>query len=458
MQLVLGPATIVTMDLVRSIIHDGAIVMDGDRIAWIGPFSILPAQYSEFERIDARGKVVFPGFVDLHNHSALSVLRGIADNIGIAAAYSPNVPQGVYLSEEESSLFSLLGVVLALQYGTTCLVDNYINSDLVARACQKIGIRAVISERLHDADLFRIPSGEYDFSLERGMRLLEKNIKLIETWQHANNNLIRCRIGPHAPDTCSGEFLKEIRKAHEQTNADLVIHLAQSRREVDQIQNREKCSPVVYLERMGLLGPKMIAGHCVFVNREDIEILHRTHTPISHQSVCNAKNAITAPIKAYRGLGMTVGLGSDNKASDMIEVMRTALIASRIREKDQNALKAGDVLEMATICGAQAAGWQDEIGSLEVGKKADIVLVDYRKVHMLPVMDEVANLVHCGMGSDVTDVWVNGKWLVRDGVLQGFDMEGLLREVQKAAEGLWLRMPGGGEICFTPEQSRHLFS
>lgn len=458
MQLVIGPATVVTMNSKRSVLLDGALVIEETKIVWIGPYADLPEQYAKFERLDSRGKVIFPGFVDSHNHSALSVLRGIADNIGIAAAYSPNVPQGVYLSEEDSMVFSQLGVVLALRYGTTCLVDNYKDSEMVARASQEMGIRAVLSERLHDADLFRIPAGEYLYSLNRGMELLEKNMQLIEKWNHANGDLIRCRIGPHAPDTCSGEFLTEIRKANEEVGVGLVIHLAQSRREIAQIQAREGCSPVAYLERMGLLGPDMVAGHCVFVNDEDIDILDRTKTPISSQSVCNAKNAIAAPIKAFRSRGMTVGLGSDNKSSDMIEVMRTALISARIREKDNKALRALDVLEMGTIDGARAIGWQDEIGSLEVGKKADIVLVDYRQVHMLPVVDEVANLVHCGLGTDVTDVWVNGKWLVRDGVVLGFDMDGLLRKVQATAEKLWLKMPGGGEIHFTPDQSRHLFS
>lgn len=457
MHLVIGPATVITMDTERLVLLDGALVVDGDQIAWIGPFENLPERYVCFEHLNSQGKAVFPGFVDSHNHSALSVLRGIADNIGIAAAYSPNVPQGVYLSEEDSFVFAQLGVVLALRYGTTCLVDNYKNSEMAARASQEIGIRAVLSERLHDADLFRIPAGEYNYSLKRGMELLEKNLRLIEKWHHANGDLIRCRIGPHGPDTCSGEFLTEIRKANEKAGVGMVIHLAQSQREVKQIQTREGCSSVAYLERLGLLGLDMVAGHCVFVTEDDIEILHRTKTPISSQSVCNAKNAIAAPVKAFRARGMTVGLGSDNKSSDMIEVMRTALISARMREKDNNALKAQDVLEMGTIDGARAIGWQDEIGSLEVGKKADLVLVDYRKVHMLPVVDEVANLVHCGLGTDVTDVWVNGKWLVRDGVVLGFDMDGLLRKVQATAEKLWLGMPGGGEIRFEAGQSRHLF-
>lgn len=458
MELVVQPTSLVTMDAEQRVLTDSSLVIKGNRIAWIGPSNELPAEYHTFEKLIAPGKVLFPGFVDAHSHASLSTLRGIADNIGVAAAYSPNVPQGVFLTPAESELFARLSLVMALRYGTTCMADNYTYSHQVAQICHELGIRAVVSERLHDVDLFKVPKGVFEFHLPHGMDLLQKNIDLYQSWHKADDDRIRVRIGPHAPDTCSDAFLRQIKKAADDLACGLVIHLAQAPGEVKQIQAREGCSSVEYVNRLGLLGPNMLAGHCVVVDEQDIQTLYKTGTPISHQSVCNAKNAKTAPIKAFQDLGMTISLGSDNKASDMVEVMRTALIASRIREHDQDSLKALDVLEMGTIGGARSLQWDDEIGSLDVGKKADLTLVDYRQLHMLPVVDEVANLVHCAMGSDVSDVWVDGQWLVKDGSVLGVDIESLLKEVQQVAEAMWLRLPNGGEIGFRADMHKKIFT
>lgn len=196
-------AVIVTMDAERRVLHQAALAVRGDQIVWIGPMDEIPDDYRSAIRISANDKVIFPGFINLHTHAALSILRGLADDKGLSPAYSPRVPQGVFLSPDEIYLFTQLGALEALRFGTTTIVDNYIYSDRTVVALDEIGLRAVVSERLHDADLFQIPNGVYEFDERLGEELLNRNIELVENWHGARNGRITCKIGTHAPDTCS---------------------------------------------------------------------------------------------------------------------------------------------------------------------------------------------------------------------------------------------------------------
>jgi len=430
-------ATIVTMDPQKRVLKEAALVLEEDRITWLGFTKDIPHQKANPTVIDATHKVIFPGFVNIHTHAALSVLRGIGDDRGIAPAYSPNVPQGVFLSPNDCYIFSLLGGLEALKFGTTCIVDNYIHEQQAAEAFQQLGMRAVVSERLHDADLFQIPEGKYEFDLRRGEDLLETGINLVHDWNGTPDGRITARLGPHAPDTCSAEYLRKIGRASQETGAGLVMHLAQSKREVSEIQKRSGRTPTAYLDELGLLSPQMIAGHCIYVDEADIALLAKSGTHVSHQSGSNAKNAMMAPIKAIRQQGINVGLGTDNMAGDMVEVMRLALTIARMQTEDYLAFQAMDVLEMATTGGALALNLQDNIGSLEVGKKADLVVVDFYKPHLVPLVDPVANFIHNGLGSDVDMVFVDGKLLIRDGKSTHVDEASVIQEAQQLSDELW---------------------
>lgn len=441
-------ATLVTMDAQRRVIPDSALVISGGRIAWLGLAHELPQEYSAVPTISLPGRVIFPGFVNLHTHAALVVLRGIGDDMGVAPAYSRQVPQGVFLSPEDVYCLALLGGLEALQFGTTCIVDNYIYEDQAARAFELLGMRAVVSERLHDADLFLVPEGRYEFDLHSGEALLDRNLALIERWQGAAGGRITVRLGPHAPDTCSTAYLKLIQQAAEQSGVGLVTHLAQSRREVEQIAVRCGLSPIAYLHSLGMLGPQMIAGHCIFIDDTDKALLAGSRTNISHQSGSNSKGGMMAPIRDLTDLGANVGIGTDNMAGDMIEAMRLALVTARMRCDDHLALRAADVLEMATKGGAHALGWETEIGSLEAGKAADLVVTDFRKAHLYPLVDPVANLIHNGLGSDVEQVYVDGELTVDQGRSTRVDTSEVLLEAQQRTEALWKKMGskyGGGD-------------
>ena len=219
-----------------------------------------------------------------------------------------------------------------------------------------------------------------------------------------------------------------------------MIHLAQSPREQQEILKRSGKRVTHYLNGLGLLGPQMIAGHCVFVDESEMDVLVETGTQMAHLSGSNAKAGKKAPVNELLQRGMNIGLGTDNMSGDMVEVMRLALIIARLRTDDNQALRAMQVLEMATINGARALGMADQIGSLEVGKKADLVIVDVDQPHWVPLIDPVANLVHGGLGTDVEMVWVDGQPLVVDGRVQSVDQSTVLHEAQTAAVALWEKM------------------
>ncbi len=440
MNLVITDVILVTMNGSRDVIADGSLVIEGERIAWVGEQKDLPGKYQAYENQSYPGQVAIPGFVNIHTHAALSILRGIGDDMGVAPAYSPGIPQGVFLSPEDCHAYSLLGGLEALKFGTTCIVDNYIHAHEAAKAFETLGMRAIVSERLHDANLLLVPDNRYEFDPGLGESLLQKNVELIEYWEGAANGRIHTRFGPHAPDTCSTAYLKKIRTIADDMDKGLVIHLSQSSREVHQIRERSGESVTAYLDSMDLLGPDMIAGHCIFVDEDEIELLASSRTHVSHQSGSNAKGGMMAPIADLKNAGANIGLGTDNMAGDMIEVLRLAVCTARMREADNQALKAIDVLEMATINGAKALGLESEIGSLEAGKKADIVILDYNQAHLYPVIDPVSNLVHNGLGSDVKTVLVDGQKLVSEGRPLFFDEPGLLRDVQARTLGLWERI------------------
>lgn len=439
---VLEGGTVVTMDPARTVFQDAAVVIRGDKIEWVGYRRDLPAEFAHAHHVGIHDSVICPGFVNIHTHAALSVLRGVGDDQGIAPAYSPRVPQGVFLSEEDCYTFSTLGALEAMQFGTTCMVDNYIHAEQTARAFARLGLRGVVSERLHDADLFGVAEGLYEFDERRGEELLARSFEVNKRWHGAENGRITVRFGPHAPDTCSTEYLCKIRDAAGDEGLALVLHVAQSELEVAVIKERSGLTVPGYLEQIGLLGPGMIAGHCIFVSDEDILTLARTNTQVSHQSASNSKGGMITPVRALREAGVNVGLGTDNMTSDMIEVMRLAVCAARITAGDPNAANAAQALEMATIDGAQALGMQDQIGSIECGKKADLIVLDYLKPHLVPVRDPIANLVHNGLGSDVRQVYIDGRLVIDNGQHTEFDTNGLLREAQRRSVKLWEKMEG----------------
>jgi 5-methylthioadenosine/S-adenosylhomocysteine deaminase len=437
MDLLIHDGLIVTMNGEGKVWKEGALLIQGDRIGRVGPSDDLLKSHPHVRRMNAQGKAVLPGFVNLHTHTVLTVLRGVAEDAGIKSIYEQMMPMTDLMTPEDRYTMGLLGSLEALKSGTTTIVDNFSHMAEIVPAVDRSGLRAVVSDIVNDADLLEIRRGSYRFDTRIGESLLQKNVDLIEKWHGRDNGRILCHLGPHAPDTCSPWLLKEMRSLAEKMNVGITIHIAQSPGEVEQVIQREGKRPVEYLDSVGFLGPRVIGGHCVHINQAEIEILGRTRTHVSHNAAINARRGFIAPIRALKDAGANVGLGSDNMSEDIFEVMRIALMVGRIKTGNYAAFMPRDVMEMATRNGAKALGLEKDIGSLEEGKKADIILMDLKKPHLVPLVNLFGNIVHTGLASDVDTVIVDGRILMEGRKVTTVNEEEVLARAQKATERLW---------------------
>jgi 5-methylthioadenosine/S-adenosylhomocysteine deaminase len=439
MDLLIHNGLIVTMDAQRRIIQQGALVIQGDRILDIGAQDEILKRYPDFQKMDARGKAILPGLVNLHTHTILTALRGVAEDAGEKALFGQMMPMMHLMTGEDMYVMALLGCLEALKSGATCIVENFGDASETVKAIDRIGFRAVVSEFVRDVDLFELSKGTYRFDRKIGQDLLQKSVDLMEKWHGKDNGRIRCHFSPVAPDMCSTWLLKEIKTLSEKFDVGVALHLSQKIGEVEHVLSREGKRPVEYLEEIGLLGPRVIGAHCSFINEREIEILGKTRTNVSHNAAINARRGHIAPVCALREAGANIGLGSDNMTEDMIEVMRVALMVGRIKTSNGTALLPYDVMEMATVNGAKALGLGKEIGSLELGKKADLIMIDLNKPHLVPLVNVVANIVHTGMASDVDTVIVDGRILMEARQVKTIDEKEVMDQAQKSTESLWKR-------------------
>lgn len=437
MELLIHGGLIVTMNPEGKIWKNGALLIREDRIQDIGEEDDLLSSHPEAPKLNAAGKALLPGLINLHTHTVLTVLRGVAEDAGIKSIYEQMMPMTDLMTPEDRYAMGLLGALEALKSGATTVVDNFSHMADIVPAVERSGLRAVVSEIVNDADLLEIRKGNYRFEAGIGEALLKKNVDLVEKWHGRENGRIRCHLGPHAPDTCSPWLLREIAALAEKMDLGITIHIAQSPGEVEQVLKREGKRPVEYLDAAGFLGPRVIGGHCVHLSPVEIDILGRTNTHISHNAAINARRGFIAPIRALKDAGANIGVGSDNMSEDMFEVMRIALMVGRIKTGDYAALMPLDVLEMATRNGAKALGLEKEIGSLEPGKKADLILLDLKKPHLTPMINVPGTIVHTGLASDVDTVIVDGRILMEGRKVKVLAEEEVLARAQKTTERLW---------------------
>ncbi len=427
---------IVTMDVERKIFRQGAIVIKDDRIVDIGHQDDILRSYPDIRKYDAKGKAILPGLVNLHTHTSFTALRGVAEDLGIKSVHLMGSLQEL-MTPQDKYVMALLGCLEALKSGTTCIVENSDNMEDIVKAFDLIGVRAVVSQIVRDVDAASWENETYYIDQKMGQELLAKGVDLVEKWHGKDNGRILCQLSPHAPDTCSTPLLKEIKSVAEKLDVRLHMHLSQSPTEVEQVLSREGKRPVEYLASVELLGARLTAAHCVHINQKEIELLGNSKTNIAHLPAINARRSFIAPICALREAGANIGLGTDNMAEDMVEVLRLALLVGRIKTDKFDALLPDDVVEMATTSGAKALGLHKEIGSLEKGKQANIIMIDVNKPHLVPVINVLGNIVHTGMASDVDTVIVGGRILMEGREVKTVDEKGILEEAQKTGERLW---------------------
>ena len=426
--LLIENAVILTMDAVCSVVTGSVAVADG-RIVAIGEGGTL----SHLEAADVRnaaGGILLPGFVNTHTHAAMTLFRGLADDLPLMEWLEGHIfPAEATLDARKVRVGSRLGAMEMLASGTTCCCDMYLFADAVADAFDASGIRAVVGEVFFD-----FPSPAYG-PIDQGFSHVEN---LINRWQ--SHPRVSVAVQPHSPYLCAPELLQRAKGLADETESRFILHLSETDREVATIRERYGKTPVAHLADLGVLGTTTLADHCVALTDDDIRLLSNTGTKVAHNPQSNLKlGSGIAPVPAMKKAGICVGIGTDGTASnnslDMVSEMKTAALIQKGLHKDPTVMDAKSVLKMATIDGAKCLGMEQEIGSIEVGKKADLVLFEMDSPHLVPMYEPHSHLLYSASRRDVVLTVVDGEILFENGRFTRENAETLLGEAAALSAG-----------------------
>lgn len=418
---------VVTMDTEGRVIENGAVAVTGDRITDIGPMSGF-SNGNALKIIDARGGVIMPGLINTHTHAAMTCFRGLADDMALMTWLHDHIfPAEARLDDHKVHAGSLLACAEMILSGTTCFADMYLFEDAVAAAAKQAGMRAVVGEVLYD-----FPSPCYG-PIEEGFAYTEN---LIRKWR--DDPLITVAVEPHSPYLCAPDLLVRAAGIAHSHGAPLIMHVAETRSEDRTIHDRYGKSPVAHLADIGVLSPRLLACHCVTVTEADMALLAAHEVKVSHNPESNMKLASgIAPVPGLLTAGVCVGLGTDGPTSnnnlDLFSEMDTAAKIHKVNTLDPAVLPAATVLKMATIDAARALGLSDVTGSLEIGKKADVIIIDTNKPHLTPMYHVYSHLVYAAGGHDVTTAIINGRLVMENRRLLTLDVEKTMRDVRQIA-------------------------
>lgn len=425
-------------------ISDAAIGITGGRFAFIGPARDLPPGSTAAERLRAPGHLAIPGLVNVHTHTILSMVRGVAEDMGFAPAYTPGVPQGHMVREEEAVALARLGALEAMLFGSTLINDTYVHTALTLPAMADLGLRVFACNRIHDVDFSGVSQGRWTYDPAIGDATLAEAEALVRRFHGASDARTGVQLAAHAPDTCSTAFLRSIGEASRRLGIPVQTHLAQSRVEVARIRERDGRTPAELLDEIGLLDERLVAAHCIHLTEDDIARIGRAHVRVAHIPKGNATGGTIAPTRALTEAGARLCLATDNMHADMVEVMRWALAMGRVqRGAVDEAWQPEHMLHAATEEGAAAMGLAGELGAVRPGWRADLVLLDLRRPHLVPHGDPLGTTLHTAHGRDVAHVIVEGEVVVRDGRPTRANMETICREGAAAAAALWQRAREG---------------
>jgi len=424
--LVITGRYLLTQDSNKTIIENGGIAIAGDTIVETGSGDELLARHPEAETIVEQHGLIMPGLVNTHTHAAMACFRGIADDLPLMQWLQEYIfPVEAKLTPEIVYHSTLLSICEMIRSGTTSFCDMYLFAADVARAADKAGIRAWIGEVLYD-----FPSPNYG-ELENGFTYTENLFQ-----KYSGSELVTITVDPHAVYTCSPDLLKRLGRMAAEKNALFVIHLAENRDEIDTCIERYGCTPVMHLEQLGLLNERVLADHCVMLSDDEIKLMADRGVNVSHCAESNMKLASgIAPVMKMIKAGINVGIGTDGSASnndvDMFGEMNTVAKIHKAVLMDPTAMDAATTLDAATIGGAKALGAWLEIGSLEKGKKADLIVLDLDQPHLTPLYHPVSHLVYAARGSDVVHSVINGTIVMRDRYLTTLDEKDILSRMGK---------------------------
>ena len=408
--LIIRGGTIVTMDSQRRVIEKGGVAIKDGRIVAVDDSADIDRQYAAREVINAAGKVVIPGLINGHTHVPMTLFRGIADDLDLQEWLTKYIfpAEAKNVTEEFVRVGTRLGLAEMIRGGTTTFCDMYYFEDAIAEETAKVGVRGVLGETVID---FPVADNKNN---SQAMSYVEKFIK---RWQ--GHELVVPAIAPHAPYTVSEEHLKAARAFSDRTGCPIVTHISETKREVEDSIKARGTSPVNYLERIGFLNDRVIAAHMVWPQEGEIEILKRRGVGVVHNPQSNMKLAAgVAPVPKMMSAGVLIGLGTDGAASNndlnMWEEMDTVAKLHKVFSGDPKVISAQEAFELATIRGAQALHLDKEIGSLEKGKRADLILIERDALNQIPLYNFYSDLVYATKASDVQTVVINGRIVMRN--------------------------------------------
>jgi 5-methylthioadenosine/S-adenosylhomocysteine deaminase len=409
--LLVSGGIVVTMDGSRAIYDDGAVVIAGDTIVAVGPRAEIEAKYATQHTIDARNTLVLPGFINGHTHVPMTLFRGIHDDVTLNDwLYKYIFPaEAKNVTEEFVRWGTRLAAAEQIRSGVTTFADMYYFEDAVAEETKAAGMRGVLGETFID---FPAPDNKTNAAM------LDYTEKFLKRWQ--GDPLIHAAPAPHSIYTCSQKTLQDAATLARKYHAPILIHVAEMKKEWDDSLKQNGMSPVQYLEKIGVLGPDVVAAHCIFVDEADRKTLAQrqvgcVHNPSSNMMIASG----VSPVPEMRAAGIAVGLGTDGPAGsnndlDLMEEIDLAAKLAKITKMDPLAMNAKAAVEMATIDGARALHLEKEIGSLEKGKKADLILISLDEPNAVPMYDVYAQLAYALKASDVETVIIGGRVVMRD--------------------------------------------
>ena len=409
--LIVAGGTVVSMDSTRTIYDDGAIAIRADTILAVGPRAEVESKYQALQAIDAKDTLVLPGLINGHTHVPMTLFRGIHDDVTLNDwLYKYIFPaEAKNVNEEFVRWGTRLSAAEQIRSGVTTFADMYYFEDAVAEETKAAGMRGVLGETFID---FPAPDNKNE------AEMLAYTEKFLKKWQ--GDSLIQAAAAPHSIYTCSKKTLLDSATLAREYHAPILIHVAEMKKEWDDSEKQNGMSPVQYLDKIGLLRPDVVAAHCIFVDETDRGILAKrqagcVHNPSSNMMIASG----VSPVPELRAAGVAVGLGTDGPAGsnndlDLMEEMDLAAKLAKITRMNPLALSAKAVVEMATINGAKALHMDKQIGSLEPGKKADLILISLDEPNAVPMYDIYAQLAYALKASDVKTVVIGGRVVMRD--------------------------------------------
>ena len=411
------------------VIEDGAVAVKGDTIVGAGSRAEIEARYHAAKTIDARGTIVMPGLIDAHAHAAMSLFRGLADDLSLDDWLRKYIfpAEAKNVTEDFVVWGTRLNMLEMLQGGITTYADMYYFEDAVARVTKEAGMRGVLGETIID---FPAPDNK---TREQAFRYTQD---FLDHWK--NDPLIVPAVAPHSIYTCSEKTLQDSAALARRNGAPILIHIAEAPFELEQSRAKHGLTPVAYLGSIGVLGPDVVGAHCIWVNSADIATLAHYGVGCSHNPSSNMKTAAgVSPVMDMLALGVHVGLATDGAASnnnqDMFEEMDLAAKMQKLAHMDPRVLPANQVVEMATIEGARAIHMEKKIGSLEPGKQADLIVVETGNGHSTPMYNAYSAIVYALKASDVRTVLIAGKPVMEDRKMLTLDPATILAKAREYA-------------------------